>query len=104
MFVVPVAAPILTAVPAPARLTVVAVPFTKLNVVAVVVKSPPLTATSPVTFKFVPMLTVPPIPTPPVTINAPSVVVVLAVAIGTVNLVLFKPTTFTLPVPAASSA
>jgi hypothetical protein len=45
---VPVAAPILTVVPAPAKFTVVAVALTKLNVVAVVVMSPPLTAKSPV--------------------------------------------------------
>jgi hypothetical protein len=46
--VVPVAAPMLTAVPAPAKFTVAAVAFIKLNVAEVVVMSPPLTAKSPV--------------------------------------------------------
>ena len=45
---VPVAAPMLIVVAAPARFTVVASVLIKLNVVAVVVKSPPLTAKSPV--------------------------------------------------------
>ena len=43
---VPVAAPIPIVVAAPAKLTVVAVLFKILNVVAVVVKSPPFTSTS----------------------------------------------------------
>jgi hypothetical protein len=43
-----VAAPISKVVAAPAKLTVVAVAFTKLNVAALVVMSPPLTAKSPV--------------------------------------------------------
>ena len=48
MLVVPVAAPSSNVVAAPNALTVAAVAFSKLNVVAVVVISPPLTARSPV--------------------------------------------------------
>ena len=44
----PVAAPITSAVAAPAKFILVAVPLIRLNVVAVVVASPPLIATSPV--------------------------------------------------------
>ena len=48
MLVVPVTAPISTKVPAPAKLTVVAVALSRLKVAAEVVRSPPLTARSPV--------------------------------------------------------
>jgi len=50
--VVPVEAAIVRAVASPAKLTVAAVAFIRLKVVAVVVKSPPLTAKSPVIVKF----------------------------------------------------
>ncbi len=69
--VVPVAAPMLTFVPAPAKLTVDAVVLTRLKVVVETVKSPPSMLTSPSTSRsfliFVvpvvaPMLTVVPAP------------------------------------------
>ena len=50
--VVPVPAPRLRVVAAPNALTVVAVALRRLNVVAVVVRSPPFTARSPVAVTF----------------------------------------------------
>ena len=67
----------LTAVASPPKFTVVALASIKLNVAAVVVRSPPLTARSPVTVaststvKFAPTFKFFSIPTPPSTINAP---------------------------------
>ena len=57
--VVPVVEPIVTAVPAPAKFTVAALALIKLNVAAVVVKSPPLTARSPVIVTSLPKVNVP---------------------------------------------
>ena len=57
--VYPVVEPMEIAVPAPAKLTVVAVVFIKLNVVAVVVKSPPLTARSPSIIALMPAVNTP---------------------------------------------
>lgn len=52
MLATPVVAPTIRVVAAPAKFTVVASVLTKLNVAAEVVKSPPLTARSPLRVKF----------------------------------------------------
>ena len=81
--VVPVAAPISIAVAAPPMLSVVAVALTKLNVVAVVVISPPLTARSPVRTVSPPTFKFSTIPTPPATVTAPVVELVEVVVLST---------------------
>ena len=68
--VLPVDDPIVTLVPAPAILMVVAFVLKIVAVIEVVVMSPPFTAISP------PAFILPPTPTPPVTISAPDVVFV----------------------------
>ena len=90
--VVPVAAPIDIAVPAPAKFTEVALVLTKLNVAAVVNKSPPLTLKSPVIVTSRPTLKSTPtdkffsMPTPPSTIRAPVSLSVLSVVFDTNSL------------------
>ena len=79
--VVPVVEPIVIAVPAPAKFTVVALALIKLNVEAVVVMSPPLTARSPSIAKLRPMLRFFSIPTPPSITNAPESLSVLSVVL-----------------------
>ena len=76
---VPVVEPIVTAVPAAAKFTVVG-DASRLKVDAVVVKSPPLTARSPVRVVSPATLSCAPIPTPPVTTKAPLLVAEESVA------------------------
>ena len=86
--VVPVAAPILTAVPAPAKFTVVAVVFNKLNVTTLVVMSPPLTARSPDIAVLALLIVVVPVAAPILTVvPAPNKLPVVAVALNTVAVV-----------------
>ena len=96
IFVVPVAAPISKVVAAPAKLTVVAVVFTRLKVVVETVKSPPSIFTSPSTSKSLLILVVPvaaPISTvvPAVAIfavvAAPNALIVVALVLRRLNVV-----------------
>ena len=96
MSVKPVVAPIVTAVPAPAKFSVVTPVFTRLNVLAELIMSPPLTArspvsvVSPVTANVLPTVASPPTrrsnPTaaPPRSCNAPVAVLVALVTLVTV--------------------
>ena len=96
MSVKPLVAPMVTAVPAPAKFNVVTVAFNKLNVLAELVISPPLTARSPVkvvlpvTASVLSMVASPPTrrsnPTaaPPRTWNAPVAVELALVTLVTV--------------------
>ena len=80
--VVPVAAPISIAVAAPAKFTVVAVPFTRLNVVWFVAMSPPLTFKSPFSVTVALRIVAVPVAAPIVSVvAAPNALTVVAVVL-----------------------
>jgi len=85
--VVPVTAPIVIVVPSPAKLTTVAVVFNKLNVVALVVKSPPSILTSPSTSKLLLTLVVPVAAPSSKVVAAPNALTVVAVVLAKLNVV-----------------
>ena len=83
----PVPAPKLRALAAPPTLSVVAVVFTKLNVVWLVVKSPPSTLTSPSTSKLLLTLVVPEAAPNSNVVAAPPILSVVAVVLIKLNVV-----------------
>ena len=85
--VVPVLAPILTAVAAPNKLPVVAVVLAKLNVVVLTVKSPPSMLTSPSTSKLLLMFVVPVAAPISNVVAAPAKFTVVAVALTKLKVV-----------------
>jgi hypothetical protein len=71
------------AVASPAKFTVVAVAFNRLNVIALVVISPPRTSKSPVIVSLLPTYKSPAMPTPPATCSAPLVELVAGIVLPT---------------------
>ena len=84
--VVPVAAPMFIAVPAEPKLIVLAADVSKLNVLWLVVKSPPSILTSPSTSKLLLMLVVPVAAPISIAVAAPNALTVVAVVLIRLNI------------------